>query len=781
MTAPHDAFDTAMRQGHSAAWDQQWDRAIAAYREALQHSPDDPNALTSMGFALLQSDRLDEALRCYQRGAMRNPGDPVAPEKCGEIFERQGRLNEAAQTYLAVAEVHLKRRDIQKAIANWERVVRLTPDNLAAHSRLALANERSGHTKAAVLEYVEVARIFQRARDTEKATAAATRAQQLDAQSPEARDALDRLRRGVAIPVVERPHAAGARLANGSPFERSPFEPPPEPAPTTRTGGENGAGRTDSPLTAALDLAMGQLAELLFEEDAELSKSVGSMGPLARSTGRKGGDPVKRAQSNKFLGQALGSQTSGDVAAAIKQYESALHAGLDSPLASFVLGALHLQSGRRAEAIKWFKPALSHPDVGLGALFGLGQAQHQQGLHREAFGNLLEALKRVDQQCIEPTRRDLLDEAYESLSEDLRGATPDSLAPIITGLIQFLTGAGWQDRAAQARRQLDGASLEGQVAPLAELLAVPGASEVVDSLRRIETYMAQRQWGTAMEEAFFALAQSPTHLPVHVRMAEILTAENKVQAAIDKYGVVAKTYRIRGEISRATRVVQQVLRLSPLDVSMRSWLIEMLVEQNNIPEALQQFVDLADTYYQLADLESARTTYSDALILAEQNQAAIEWRVRMLHKIGDIDLQRLHWREAQAVYEQIRDLAPDDHGARATLIDLLFRLGAQRQALAEVDSYVRLLLSAGDVDQAVTLLEETLESQPDEITLVARLARLYQDTGRRQDAINQYDQLGELQLQTGLTAQAAETIRTILSLQPDDPSAYQKLLEEIQA
>jgi tetratricopeptide (TPR) repeat protein len=263
-------------------------------------------------------------------------------------------------------------------------------------------------------------------------------------------------------------------------------------------------------------------------------------------------------------------------------------------------------------------------------------------------------------------------------------------------------------------------------------------------------------------------------------MAEILTAENKTQAAIDKYAVVAETYRARGELGRATRVVQQVLRLSPLDVSMRSWLIEMLVEQHNIPEALQQFVDLADTYYQLADLESARRTYSDALILAEQNQAASEWRVRMLHKIGDIDLQRLHWREAQQVYEQIKNLAPDDHSARATLIDLLFRLGSQRQALAEADSYVRQLLAGGRVDQAISLLEEALESQPDETTLMARLARLYQDSGRRQDAINLYDQLGEVQLHSGQTAQAAETIRTILALEPDDPSAYQRLLEEIQ-
>src|SRR5690349_11907312 len=125
MSGNRDVFDQAMRQGHSAAWDQQWDRAIAAYRAGLQEFPDEPLALSSLGFALLQADQLDSALQAYQRAAALMPGDPAAPEKCGEIFERQGRLNEAAQTYLAVGEIHLKRRDVRKAMDNWNRVARL--------------------------------------------------------------------------------------------------------------------------------------------------------------------------------------------------------------------------------------------------------------------------------------------------------------------------------------------------------------------------------------------------------------------------------------------------------------------------------------------------------------------------------------------------------------------------------------------------------------------------------------------------------------------------------
>src|SRR5258706_13951113 len=170
--------------------------------------------------------------------------------------------------------------------------------------------------------------------------------------------------------------------------------------------------------------------------------------------------------------------------------------------------------------------------------------------------------------------------------------------------------------------------------------------------------------------------------------------------------MVAKTYRMRGEPVRAARIMQQALRFSPLDVGLRSWLIGLLVEQQKFDEALQQFSDLADTYYRLADLESARNTFADALILAQQNHLGGEWAVRLLHKMGDIDLQRLNWRAAHQVYERIKNLAPEDNAARATLIDLTFRMGNSKAALAETDNYLRQLLTQRKIAEAVSLLAE---------------------------------------------------------------------------
>jgi tetratricopeptide (TPR) repeat protein len=481
-----------------------------------------------------------------------------------------------------------------------------------------------------------------------------------------------------------------------------------------------------------------------------------------------------------YLGQAINNQSNNNTEAAVNNYEQAINAGLDHPMVNFALGMLYLDLNRTADAIKYLRTLVANNDVGMGALYGLGQAYYHEGKTREALTSLLEALKRLDVQLVPPERQEALSETYETIAESLLRSAEADRAKLVENLAKFLSGEGWEERARQARKQLDAGAEDGQVTPLADMLASAGSDQVVESLRRVEEYIGKRYWNTALEEAYYALQFSPTHLPVHIRIAEILVAEQKQDAAIAKYATIADAYQIRGETLRAAKIMQQVLRLSPLDVKMRTKLIELLMEQGQSDEALNQYLDLADTYYQLADLESARTTYAQALTLAQKSTTPT-WSVRILHAMGDIDLQRLSWREALRIYEQIKMLAPGDAKANMTLIDLYFRLGNSKQAIVQLDDYLRHLMSAGKAVQAINLLEELVGNQPQERALVARLARLYQDQGRKAEAIAQYDRLGEMQLEAGEKTQAVETIRTIIALGPDNPAGYQQLLAQLQS
>ena len=119
MPGREDVFQKAMSEGHSAAWDQQWEKAAAAYRKALGEIPNHPKALTSLGLALFQLQNYSESLKAYQKAVEVTPNDPVPLEKAAQLSERLGMIPEAIRAYMKAAELYIKTQDSEKALQNW--------------------------------------------------------------------------------------------------------------------------------------------------------------------------------------------------------------------------------------------------------------------------------------------------------------------------------------------------------------------------------------------------------------------------------------------------------------------------------------------------------------------------------------------------------------------------------------------------------------------------------------------------------------------------------------
>jgi hypothetical protein len=61
------------------------------------------------------------------------------------------------------------------------------------------------------------------------------------------------------------------------------------------------------------------------------------------------------------------------------------------------------------------------------------------------------------------------------------------------------------------------------------------------------------------------------------------------------------------------------------------------------------------------------------------------------------------------------------------------------------------------------------------------MARLYQQAGRKADAIAQLDAIADLFDQTGNRAEAIKTIQAIISLEPDNVAEYRQVLAQLQS
>lgn len=755
-----------MNEGHSAAWDQEWNKAASAYRKALQEMPDHPKALNSLGLALFQQGNFEEALQIYSRVAQVTPQDPVPMEKLAQLLERTGHLKEAVNAAFKAADLFLNQRDVDKAIENWVRVTTLDPEHVPSHSRLALAHERLGHKPQAVAEYIAVASLLQRMGNMEKTAQLVNRVLQIMPESAEAKQAQTLLRSGQLLPKPLRPKGGTGPIAMAQVKQLD------QPERQTDSGLD--------PIAEARQKALTRLAEILFDystDDGPTVQARRGLQALMRGTGQLSLHQSEQTKVVLHLGQAIDAQSKGNDSQAAEELEHALEAGFKHPALYFDLGLLRSSGDRLESALRHLVHAVKHEDFNLAARLLMGQINQKLERFQQASIEYLEALKLADASVVPAENADEIRQMYEPLIEAQSAQTDEeALKRLCDNIDGLLMRKNWRDHLHKSREQMPKSDVP---MPLAEIILQTQSSQVLEVINHVHQLAREGRLRSAMEEAFQALTYAPTYLPLHALMGDLLVRENHTEEAIAKFSAVAQAYSVRGETAQATKVLKRVIQLAPMDMAAHTKLIDQLVSSGQVDNAIREYIELADIYYRLADLDMARKTYTSALRVVQQTNADRSWNVHILQRMADIDMQRLDWKQAIRVYEQIRTLRPDDEGARKNLVELSLRLGQPAQASAEIENYLSYLHTSNTGARAVPFVEELLAERPNDPVLRRALAQAYHQAGRSGEAIAQLDSLAESLLDAGRKEEALVIINQILLMNPPNADQYRQLLMQL--
>ena len=776
MTNDQAAFQTAMDKGSSAVWDQRWDLAAEHYREALEQVPDHTQALMNLGLALYELQNFDDALACYERSAQLQPEDPAPVEKIAQIFERTGKLRESAKRSISAADMYLNLKDAEKAVENWTHVVQLFPEHLDAHSRLALVHERMGRRPQAITEYLAVASLQQHDGKQQKALETLKHALKLNPKSKEVTQAIDLLKSNKML--TKPSHQRGAT----GPLQMAKVKQKTTASPSNIEAGDK---ETQDPITEASQKALSVLAEMMFdtpeEEETQDAPTPRGLKSITKGvTGSLMSPGPDRTKVSLYLRKAIDFHTRGEVNQASKEIKRALSAGFDHPAGYYLLGHIMSMSDRKESAQRNLQRAVTHPDFALGARLLIGQHFMKKEKFGKATEEYLEALKVADSSVIPAEFRDDFSQLYDPIIEaHSNEKDKDVLRKLCASISDLLIRPNWRIHLIETRKQLPQSGNSTAPLPIAEILTQAEGSLVVEAMTKINMLARDGHYRTAMEEAFAVLEHAPTYLPLHIQMGELLLRQDRNQEAIQKFTTVAEAYGSRGESIRATEMYDRIVELSPMDIGARTRLIDQLITRGDVDKALAGYISLGETYYRLAELDMARSTYEHALRLAQQSNLEDTWNVQILHNMADIDLQRLNWRQALRVFEQLRTLQPSDEKARMNLIELNVRMGQDGQAQAELDSYISLLVGNNQERVALAFLEALVAENPEMVFARRRLAQVYQQAARVDDAVAQWDKIGELLLESGDRDGAIEAIRSIVKLNPPKVDQYQSFLKKL--
>lgn len=481
------------------------------------------------------------------------------------------------------------------------------------------------------------------------------------------------------------------------------------------------------------------------------------------------------------LNKAVHHLTHNEPQKAVPFLEELVKAGIESPAVTYNLGlALMHENPRRA--VEVLEQCVRKDDYAMGAFITLGKIFcHRGGTNnlRRAATFYLRALSMADLYTIDAANHAALREAYISVMDTPQQISDDQeLLNLCKTIEAQVNRKDWMKYLNSIRAQMPDSD-DASVSPLSDLVLTTSNTQMLEAISRIRLLIDQKKYDYAMEEAYYALQFAPNYLPLHVEIAHLQSLQDDFQMAVEKYSLISRLYLLRGEMRQGARMIEEALKINPMDVALRTQLIDLLTEQDMITEALSHYMALASNYEVYANFDQMRKVYFDALRLSSKMPNSDERNIGILNRIADIDMQRLDWHRAQRVYEQIKSLAPNDGEVRSNLIGVYYRLGQTEAAEHEIEDFISVMRNSRQYEKGADFLLHLIEEWPQKYNQREMLAELYLRMGRRENALDEYNTVASAYLDENDSSNTIRILQRMMTIDPEHGGEYQLVVNRL--
>lgn len=744
-------YEQALRRGHEALWQKRWAVAIAAYREALEALPDQPEALTGLGLACLEAGHYEEAIAAFRQLMGLRPGDPTPVLRLAEVYQRAGRVAEAASHYHQAGQLFAAQADLRRAVQAWVQAVRLEPNRVDTLDALSQAYRQLHQPEAAIRADLARARAWVQQGDLQRALEAVSAALALDPDHPQALQARDWLRAQLAhrtgtgpLPALPaRGMEAEAEQARAEAFWMLPLEEAEAPTDLIRQ---------------ALSRALHTLADLVFSEDR---------GTFSEE---------EWFRIHAGLGRAVDAHSHGQWREALALYEQVLAAGLEHPALMFATGAILTELRRCDEAASRLQRALAASDYRLASLLLMARCEERQGNLERAVERYLEALEHIERELLHTDPAEGVRERYRFLRAWIQ-RHPEQQAALQRGASQILESPTWLDRVTLIRRALDQWTEKTLFRlTLADALMCPEGERLLIELGQAYTWAQHNLFYSALEEAMRIIAGMPFAPLAHLALGRLLIWGHRSEAAVGKFRALGEYFLFMGDLYMAMAAFEQALQLAPLDLPALQRLLQLSQELGDPTHTIQAFTGMADAYLQMANLEQAERIGQEALDWASRRGISGAALRPLLLRLVEIAVQRLDWARAVEYLEQLRAIDPQDLGVRWGLAEAYLRARRVEPALEEIRDAVNQARAAGQLVEAASNLEELIALFPEEPVLRQLAAQVHLELGQTERAIVHLERIGEHYFRQGRLKDARAIYQSLIRLNPDRAADYRALM-----
>ncbi|MEN6627183.1 MAG: tetratricopeptide repeat protein [Candidatus Sumerlaeia bacterium] len=769
--------------------------AMAAWRLAVEHYPDDVAWRRRLASMLLADGNRDEAAEQFEKLREVMAGAGAEAEAVHEVLEQLvqlrpgradlrrdqaesliglGRAREAVAIHEELGEQAIRNGDLEDGLAALERALEFVPDDAALIEKTARLCERTGHNDRAMEHYERLAEIGRRHSDRSRTMRVL---EKLLAFNPDRRDLRGELAEiYLAEGDLDRAIEQHYRLAQTCPegpagavaICRRLRQLAPEfvPGRELLVDGLIAAGQADEArqeLDALGDLALGagQLdrAENYFRRVREVAPDdIGGQERLAKLLEARG----KLEEAADAFAEVLEIyEAHGEVARSLEVMQKLRQLKPDDVKLRTRLARKLTEAGERREAAdEWLALVeLTAPFKSRKHLAAI--LDEARPIFAEDWPWRLACNRKLD----ETGCKEALEE-WAALQADALAASewPVSIEAADAGLA--LDGARvdlLEGRVMAQRRLANYGAAVGDLSRLAGLATADGRHADAES------YLAQ------------AIQLQSDNLELLEALADAQQRAGRTEPAVATRRRLVAMYRQQGRAEQAIGHLRRLIDLQPEDGDLKDQLAGLLMGQGNRDEAREIWRAMAEACFEAGDLAVAQARYARLLELYPGNIDMLRRLADlayeeggMLNAMGHYDrlLETLHAAGDEpatlAEYNRILELEPGHLHLKERLADYLNELGRAdeaRRMLIEVVAVWR--DERGQFDDALRVLERLKALYPDDLDLLRQQAFMHEKLGRADLAAGVWRELAATHRRAGANDAAIECLEHAAALAVD--------------
>jgi len=168
-----------------------------------------------------------------------------------------------------------------------------------------------------------------------------------------------------------------------------------------------------------------------------------------------------------------------------------------------------------------------------------------------------------------------------------------------------------------------------------------------------EKYIDQGLLLAALDACMEIIRINPDYLPIHLRMGEIYEREGRTDEALTKYQLLIDTYVARNEARRAIDVYYRLIELSPDTINARSRLADLLKADGRVEAAADQISFVASAAFRMGQTNKALEEYRRGLQWAPNS-------AKLHAQYGQVLLKLERYEAALNEFRRALELNPDD-------------------------------------------------------------------------------------------------------------------------